>query len=85
MRRKRRSITKVKPILDSKNPEIQERIRIIESMALDLMTIHNVSHYKFRFSGAKRTLGTCTSTTISLSINHALKSEINHVKNKILH
>jgi predicted SprT family Zn-dependent metalloprotease len=82
---KRRKMTKVKPILESKNPEIQARIKLIESMATDLMTIHNVHHYKFRFSGAKKALGRCSESTISLSIDHALKAEINQVKNTILH
>ncbi len=83
--KKRIKLTKVKPILESKNPKVQERIQLVETMALDLMKEHQVSHYKFKFNGARRIWGLCSETTISISIDHALKSDLYYVKNTILH
>ncbi len=83
--RRRIKVTKVKPILDSKDPKIQNRLKLIESTALDLMKLHGVSHFKFKFSGARRCAGSCSSDTIRLSITHALYSDDNDIKNTILH
>jgi hypothetical protein len=83
--KRRLKLTKVKPILQSKNPKIQARLKLVELMAIDLMTLHGVSHFKFKFSGAKRRLGSCSSDTIFLSINHSLSSDIKDVEHTILH
>ena len=83
--KRRVKLTKVKPLLNSKNNKTQERLMILETMTLELMIIHGVSHLKFKFSGARKRNGSCSSDTIRLSIHHALYSEINEVKNTILH
>ncbi len=83
--KRRIKLTKVKPLLNSKNPKIQDRLKLIESMTLDLMTLHGVSDFKFKLTGARRRWGACNSSTITLSINHALYSDIKDVKNTILH
>ena len=83
--KRRIKLTKVKPLLNSKNPKIQERLKLVESLTIGLMTLHGVSHFKFRFSGARRRWGSCSSNTISVSINHALNSDIKDIKNTILH
>lgn len=83
--KRRIKLTQVKPLLNSKNNKVQEKLMLIEEMTLNLMTIHGVSHFKFKFTGARRRLGSCSSDTIHLSIDHALHSEINEVRNTILH
>lgn len=83
--KRRIKVTKVKPLLNSINPKIQARLKLVESMAIDLMNLHGVSHFKFKFSGAKRKLGSCSSDTIILSINHALSYDIKNIDHTILH
>ena len=65
--------------------KIQARLNLIESMTIDLMALNGVSHFKFKFSGARRHAGSCSSDTIYLSITHALNAGIKDVKNTILH
>jgi predicted metal-dependent hydrolase len=83
--KRRIKVTKVKPLINSKNPKIKTRLKLVESMAIGLMTLHGVSHFKFKFSGARRKWGSCSSNTIRLSINHALSSDIINVENTVLH
>lgn len=82
---RRIKVTKVRPILNSTNRRTQERLHLVESKALELMAQHGVSHFKFKFSGARRRSGSCSSNTISLSINHALYSDIKQFIDTILH
>ena len=83
--KRRIKVTKVKPLLNSKKPKIQARLGLVNSMAKDLINIHGVSHFQFKFTGAKRRRGSCSQNSIRLSINHALSSDIKVVENTILH
>ena len=83
--KRRIKVTNVKPLINSKNPKIQARLKLVESIALDLMTLHGVIHFKFKFSGARRKWGSCSSNTIRLSINHAISSDIKNIEYTILH
>jgi len=58
-----------------------------QSLAIDLMKEHNLSHWKFAFNRRKRDLGVCSfpKRTIFLSIHYVIRNEYSHIKNTILH
>ena len=83
--KRRIKLIKVKPLLNSKDPQIQERLKLVETMATDLMTKYSVGHLKFKFTGAIKEYGSCDGKTIRLSVNRALNHKIDYVKNTLLH
>lgn len=61
------------------------RLLLVEILANDLMKKYKVDYLSFRFSKDKEKLGYCTIDYISIQTNHAVFSEIEDVKNTILH
>lgn len=66
---------------------LKEKFRLIQvkTMAFNLMKKHDVLLLNFKFGYSKKALGSCSSKTIIIQLNHALKSDIRDVKNTILH
>jgi predicted metal-dependent hydrolase len=62
-----------------------EKLKSVEQLAKELMEIHKVSHYKFRFGYGWTNWGTCTSTTITLQLEFVLKNNMCEIKNTLLH
>ncbi len=62
-----------------------QKLEEIEQLALELMQVHNVSNYNFRFGYGWRYLGMCTEQTIIIQYEHALYDKMTRIKNTILH
>ena len=67
------------------NQKDKERLELVEKMALELMYKHNVSDYKFKFGYGWTYKGKCTSKTIIIQYNFALRNNLSEIKNTILH
>lgn len=57
----------------------------IEKLAIQLINQHNVTHYKFKWGNARRSVGLCTGDSIILSQSYALSRSIEEIRNTILH
>jgi predicted metal-dependent hydrolase len=62
-----------------------EKLKSVEQLAKELMTIHNVSHFKFRFGYGWTYSGTCSSTTITLQLEFVLMKNMSEIRNLLLH
>ena len=64
----------------------KEKLAVIENMALSLMHHYEISHYKFKFGYGWKYRGKCVyDKSIIISLNYALRADIDEVKNTILH
>lgn len=63
----------------------QRKLIEIEEEALQLMKIHAVDHYKFKFSMGKHYQGCCTGASLLLNIHYCLSSDRDKIRNTILH
>ena len=71
--------------LDNLTDADSERLGNVEQMAKELMEIHGVSNYIFKFGYGWKYLGKCNNKTITIQLNFALNDSLEKVKNTILH
>lgn len=79
------AIRKFKKKMNNLSAEEKKRLDAVEQLALQLMNEHGVSHYKFKFGYGWAYRGRCSLSTITIQYIHALSSDINEVRNTILH
>jgi predicted SprT family Zn-dependent metalloprotease len=87
---KTKKIRRAKMNFDKKLQNIttaeKEKLAAIENMALSLMLHYGISHYKLKFGYGWKYRGVCHyNKSIIISLNFALRAEIDDVKNTILH
>lgn len=71
-----------------KNLTNEEKIKIetVRTLAESLMAQYKITHYKFKFGFGWKYKGICHyNSSIILSLNYALNSDLEGIKNTILH
>ena len=83
---KSRTWIKEKKALNREDPIVKEKLDKYEKMTKELMLLHGVSHYKFKWNYCVETyIGYCSPDSISLSIYYVLRLSEDEIRNIILH